>query len=184
MRVITGEYRGRKLATVKGANIRYTAERVKGALFSILGKNIQGARFLDFYAGSGNIGIEAISRGAESVTFVEVNPICARGISSNLSKCGLSPVPPDIVLLKMGMSRAMEYFRRHDTQFDIIFLDPPYRKGMVEKTLREISNYSILAPDGKVAAQHDPREDAPEQMETLARTDQRQYGTTVLSFYK
>ena len=183
MRIITGEYRGRKLAIVKGADIRYTADRVKGALFSILRDAVAGARFLDLYAGSGSVGIEAISRGAESVTFVEVNPMCARTISANLARCKLSPEPPRITLLKMGISRAMEYFRRHDTQFDVIFLDPPYRSGLVEKTLQEISACGILSTDGDVVAQHDVREKAPERVGTLVRTRQNRYGNTLLSFY-
>lgn len=183
MRIIAGEYRGRKLASVKGADIRYTAERVKGALFSILRGAVPESHFLDLYAGSGSVGIEAISRGAESVTFVDVNPICTKTISGNLARCKLSPHPPTITLLKMGMSRAMEYFRRHDIQFDVIFLDPPYRNGLVEKTLQEISACGILSNDGDVIVQHDVKENAPEQVGMLARTNQKRYGSTALSFY-
>lgn len=163
--------------------MRYTSERVKGALFSILGNAVPGARFLDLYSGSGSIGIEAISRGAEFVTFVDANPICVRTISANLALCKLSPKPPRITLLKMGISRAMEYFRRHDTQFDVIFLDPPYRSGLVEKTLQEISACGILTTDGDVIAQHDPRENVQEKVGTLVRTRQSKYGSTLLSFY-
>ena len=183
MRIIAGEYRGRKLASVKGADMRYTAERVKGALFSILGNAVPGSRFLDLYSGSGSIGIEAISRGAEFVTFVDVNPICVKTISANLALCKLSPKPPRITLLKMGISRAMEYFRRHDTQFDVIFLDPPYRSDLVGKTLQEISACGILSTGGDVVAQHDPRENAPERVGALVRTRQSKYGSTLLSFY-
>ncbi len=184
MRIITGEYRGRKLAVVRGVAIRYTAERVKGALFSILRDAVPGARFLDIYAGSGNIGIEAISRGAKSVAFVDVNPICTKTIASNLAHCGLSPKPPEIMLLKMAMPRAMEYFRRRDIQFDVIFLDPPYLKGLVEKTLQEIAASGILADDGDLIAQHHVKEESPEQMGTLVRMSQKPYGSTMLSFYK
>ena len=184
MRVITGEYRGRKLAVVKGVDIKYTADRVKGALFSILRDAVPGARFLDIYAGSGNIGIEAISRGAEPVTFVDVNPVCTKTIVSNLAHCGLSPKPPEIMLLKMAMPRAMEYFRRRDIQFDVIFLDPPYLKGLVEKTLQEIAACGILSDNGDVIAQHHVKENAPEQVGTLVRVNQKRYGSTMLSFYE
>lgn len=184
MRIITGEYRGRKLSIAKGTDIRYTAERVKGALFSILRDAIQDARFLDIYAGSGNIGLEAISRGAESVTFVDMNPACTQTIVSNLKRCGLTPEPPDIMLLKMRMPRAMEYFRRHNIQFDIIFLDPPYNAGLVEKTLQEISTCAILSDNGDVIAQHHVKENAPEQIGILTRTNQKIYGSTMLSFYE
>ena len=183
MRIITGAYKGRRLAPVKGAHIRYTADRVKKPLFSILRDAIPGARFLDLYAGSGNVGIEAISRGAESVTFVDVDSACAKTISANLARCKLSPKPPGIVLLNMEISRAMEYFRRRDMQFDVIFLDPPYRRGLVEKSLQEISAYGILSTDSVIIAEHDVREDAPEHVGTLAMTRQKRYGTTLLSFY-
>ena len=184
MRIITGEYRGRKLASVKGADIRYTAERVKEALFNILRDAVPGRRFLDLYAGSGTVGIEAISRGAEPVAFVDINGICAKTISANLARCKLSPKPPRIILLKMGISRAMEYFRRHDTQFDVIFLDPPYLKDLVEKTLQEISACGILSTNGDVIAQHHVKENAPERVGTLVRTRQNRYGSTLLSFYE
>ena len=183
MRVITGEYKGRRLASVKGAHIRYSADRVKKSLFSILRDVVPGARFLDLYAGSGNIGIEAISRGAESVTFVDLNSACVKTISANLERCGLSPSPPQIMLLKMGMARAMEYFRRHKMQFDIIFLDPPYHLGLVGKSLQQISACGILSTDGEVIAEHDVREDVPEQAGALIMTRQKRYGTTILSFY-
>jgi len=183
MRIITGEYKGRRLASVKGADIRYTADRVKKSLFSILGDAVLEARFLDLYAGSGNIGIEAFSRGAESVAFVDVNPACAKTISANLAHCGLSPKPPRIVLLNMGISRAMEYFRRRNMHFDIIFLDPPYHLGLVEKTLQRISACGILSTDGEVIAEHDVRENAPARAGTLLMARQRRYGTTLLSFY-
>jgi 16S rRNA (guanine966-N2)-methyltransferase len=183
MRIITGEYRGRRLAPAKGADIRYTSDRVKKSLFSILRDTVPGARFLDLYAGSGNIGIEAISRGAESVAFVDLDIACTKTISANLAHCGLSPRPPRIMLLNMGMTRAMEYFRRRNMQFDIIFLDPPYHRRLVEKTLQEISACGILSTDGEVIAEHDAKENAPERAGTLVMTRQKRYGTTLLSFY-
>ena len=183
MRIITGEYKGRRLASVKGADIRYTSARVKKSLFSMLRDAVPGARFLDLYAGSGNIGIEALSRGTESVAFVDLNPACAKTISANLARCRLSPKPPRIILLNMGMSRAMEYFRRRNMQFDIIFLDPPYRLRLVEKSLQEISVCGILSTDGEIIAEHGIRESTPTQVGMFAMTRQKRYGTTLLSFY-
>jgi 16S rRNA (guanine(966)-N(2))-methyltransferase RsmD len=183
MRIIAGEHKGRRLAPVKGADIRYTSDRVKKSLFSILRDDVPGARFLDLYAGSGNIGIEAISRQAGSVAFVDLNPVCTKTISANLSRCSLLPKPPRIMLLKMGISRAMEYFRRRNIQFDIIFLDPPYRLELVGKTLHDISACGILSNDGEVIAEHDVREHVPVQAGKLVMTRQSRYGTTVLSFY-
>jgi len=184
MRVITGKYKGRRLAPVKGVNIRYTADRVKESLFSILRDEVPGARFLDLYAGSGNVGIEAVSRGAESVAFVDINAVCIRTISANLTRCGLSPDPPRIMPLKMDISRAMKYFRKREMQFDIIFLDPPYPLELVEKSLKAISACGILSTDGQVIAEHGVKENAPEQIETLVMTRQKRYSSTLLSFYE
>ena len=184
MRIITGEYKGRRLTPVKGVNIRYTADRVKESLFSILRDRIPGVRFLDLYAGSGNVGIEALSRGAESVVFVDINAACIRAISANLNRCGLSPDPPRIMTLNMDISRAISYFHKREMQFDIIFLDPPYPLKLVEKSLKAISAYGILSTDGQVIAEHGVNESALEKAETLVMTRQNRYGDTLLSFYK
>lgn len=183
MRIITGEYKGRRLASVKGTDTRYTSDRVKKSLFSILRDAVPGAHFLDLYAGSGNVGIEAISRGAESVAFVDLNSACIKTVSANLARCGLSPDPPRITLLNMRVSRAMEYFRRRNIRFNIIFLDPPYHLRLVEKSLQGISACGILSNDGEVIAEHDVREDVPARVGMLVMTRQKRYGTTILSFY-
>jgi len=184
MRIITGEYKGRRLATVKGADMRYTADRVKESLFSTLRDAVPGARFLDLYAGSGNVGIEALSRGAESVAFVDINTACIRTISANLNRCGLSIDPPRIMPLNMDISRSMRYFRKREMQFDIIFLDPPYPLRLVEKSLKAISACGILSTGGMVIAECDVKENAPEQVDTLVMMRQKRYGTTLLSFYE
>jgi 16S rRNA (guanine(966)-N(2))-methyltransferase RsmD len=183
MRVIAGEYKGRRFPPVKGADIRYTSDRVKESFFSILSSTVSGSRFLDIFAGSGNVGIEALSRGAESVTFVDINPICIRAISSNLEKCRIDANSPQVRLMRMSALLAIEYFRRHETKFDIIFLDPPYIAGLVEKCLLSISENNILAKDGLVIAEHDAKEEALTDINNLVMTRQEKYGTTILSFY-
>jgi 16S rRNA (guanine966-N2)-methyltransferase len=184
MRIITGEYKGRKIDNVKGADIRYTADRVKESLFSILSGIISESRFLDLYAGSGNIGIEAFSRGAKSVVFVDINPICINSVSANLERFGIDTNSPEIKLMRMNASLAIEYFRRHEMVFDIIFIDPPYRIGLVEKTLLEISSTNILAEDGDIIVEHDIKEKASSIIGKLTLIRQEKYGTTLLSFYR
>jgi len=184
MRVIAGKYKGIRLASVKGADIRYTADAVKESLFSILRDGILNSRFLDLYAGSGSMGIEALSRGAESVAFVEIKPVCAKTISLNLARCNLVQKPPEIVLLNMAISRALEYFHRHDMQFDIIFLDPPYRVNLLKESLQLISDYDILSPDGDLIGEHDIKEKASEKIGNFLMTRQKIYGNTILSFYR
>jgi 16S rRNA (guanine966-N2)-methyltransferase len=184
MRIISGKYKGRRLAPVKGADIRYTSDRIKESLFSILSRTVSDSRFLDIFAGSGNVGIEALSRGAESLTFVDINPICIRAISSNLEHCGIDPNPPQVRLVKMGALLAIDYLRRHKMSFDIIFLDPPYIADFIEKCLLRISECNILTEDGLVIAEHDIKENAPIDVGNLVMTRQEKYGTTILSFYK
>ncbi|MBD3184837.1 16S rRNA (guanine(966)-N(2))-methyltransferase RsmD [Candidatus Poribacteria bacterium] len=183
MRIIAGEYKGRRISSVKGADIRYTADRVKKSLFSILRDKVIDARFLDIFAGSGNVGIESISRGASEVTFVDANPVCIKAISQNLAKISLSPNSPGITLLKMNMSKATAFFNKQNKQFDIIFLDPPYRKGLVKESLNHIFKNNILADNGLLIAEHDVKEDVLESEGNLTLIRQNSYGTKLLSFY-
>jgi len=181
MRIIAGKYKGRKINNVN-ADIRYTLDRVKKSLFSILSGIISGSRFLDLYAGSGNVGIEALSRGASSITFVDIDPACISGVSANLERLGIEPNSPEIKLMRKRASIAIEYFRRHEMLFDIIFIDPPYRAGLVEKTLLEISSSNILTEDGDIIVEHDVKERVSSAIGKLALVRQEKYGTTILSF--
>lgn len=182
MRIIAGEYKRRQIDPVKGVDIRYTSDRVKESLFSILSGIVQDSEFLDICSGSGNVGIEAISRGAKSVTFVDVNPVCIKALSSNIDKCGIDSAKYKI--MRMEASLAIDYFRRHGKQFDIIFLDPPYKIGLAEKILQDISKCNILNNDGLIIAEHDIKEIVPLQENSLEMTRQERYGTTLLSFYQ
>ena len=122
MRVIAGTQKGRRLHGPKGPGLRPTADRVKEALFSILGSRVAGARFLDLYAGTGAIGIEALSRGASSVTFVESNPSAGCILKTNLAACGLEA---DANLFLSQAETFLRSARTGTAAFDIIFADPP-----------------------------------------------------------
>lgn len=184
MRIITGQYKGRKIIPVKGANIRYTSDRVKESLFSILSDTIIGSAFLDLCAGSGNIGIEAISRGAESVTFVDLNPLCVKAIISNLQRCNISIDNPKIKVIKTDIFKAIEYFNRNGIKFDIIFLDPPYHSGILKKAIQEISSSDIILNGGRIIVEHDIKDFVDTDTGKLIMTRQQKYGTTLLSFYQ
>ncbi len=184
MRIITGEYKGRKIMPVKGVNIRYTSDRVKESLFSILGATVIGSRFLDLCAGSGNVGIEAISRGAESVTFVDINPACIKTIISNLQRCNIPTDHPKINVIKTDIFKAIEYFNRNELGFDIIFIDPPYYSEILKKAIQEISLSDIILDSGIVIAEHDAKDIVDGDIGKLILTRQQKYGTTLLSFYR
>ncbi len=201
MRITTGIYRGRQIRMPQG--IRPTQDKVRKALFDILG-DIEGLSFLELYAGSGAVGLEAASRGVRELVMVEYNRDCLQVIKKNIElltprACELYPKESDLAI------RAMHNVRR---QFDIIFLDPPYYKAsphsshalkkkagnpglrqgqgesLTKKTLQTLGAYDILAPNGFVIVQHFKKDELPTKERELALVKQAQYGDTVLSFYR
>ncbi|OGX46613.1 MAG: 16S rRNA (guanine(966)-N(2))-methyltransferase RsmD [Omnitrophica WOR_2 bacterium RIFCSPLOWO2_12_FULL_51_8] len=185
MRIITGKYKGRVIKMPKG--IRPTQDKVRKALFDILG-DISEMSFLELFAGSGAIGIEALSRGAKEAEFVEEKRDCARQIAANLAfiKAGGRRIT------QSDAQEAIKKLSREGKRFEIIFLDPPYCKGpvagavepLVKKTLRTLSSYDILAPCGLAIAQHFKKDLLPDTLGDLILFRQSRYGDTVLSFYR
>lgn len=137
MRVITGTARGRKLLTPEGEEVRPTAERVKEAIFSIIQFEIEGRRVLDLFGGSGQLGIEALSRGAEKAVFVDASSASVDIIRKNLNKCGFEG---QAVVLNTDAFTYLASGARGDV-FDIAFLDPPYSMGLLEKVLPEVEKH-------------------------------------------
>jgi len=201
MRIITGKYKGRIIKMPAG--IRPTQNKVRKALFDILG-DVQGLSFLELFAGSGAVGIEALSQGAEEVVFVEEDRRCVEKIKHNLSALALSRSR----VLALDVSRAIRQLRQAHQIFDIIFLDPPYYKGaayrhyvsrglsgdpglreepvqlLAKKTLQTLSDYDILAANGFVITQHFRKDNLPDTLGVLSLFRQAKYGDTLLSFYK
>ena len=180
MRVIGGKAKGRRLKVPKGRALRPTAARVKEALFNILPHDLSGLKVLDLFAGTGNLSVEALSRGATEAVLVDASRKSGKTIRENIHALGLShkskvwvaPVPRSIRLLS----------RKGET-FDLIFLDPPYEKDWVGKILRAISQEGLLSKAGILVAEHSVREEVKESYGPLGLQDQRRYGSTVLSFF-
>lgn len=147
MRVITGSARGRRLKELEGDKTRPTTDRVKEGMFSILQFDIEGRRVLDLFAGTGQLGIEALSRGAASAVFVEHRADAVRLIRENLKVTDLS----DRAQVVAG--DAMAYLSGVREKFDLIFLDPPYESGLLERTLAHIARFDILSPHGIIVAE-------------------------------
>ena len=145
MRVISGVAARRKLTAPKGLEVRPTTDRIKETLFNILAPRIYGSVFLDLYSGSGAIGIEALSRGAEKAVFVDSSKVSTECIKSNLDNTHLSE---KALVLRMDSNSAISRLCSEKEQFDIIFIDPPYNKGLEMETLMCLDRYHILAPDG------------------------------------
>lgn len=177
MRIISGKYKGRTIKMPKG--IRPTQDKVRKALFDTLG-DIEGLSFLDLFAGSGAVGLEALSQGAKEVIFVEENKRCLQKLKENLSS--LSSLGYRVI--ELDVFAAIKQLGQKDKQFDIIFLDPPYYKEMAKKTLQTLASYDILTATGLVIIQHFKKDNLPSRTGDLSLFRQARYGDTVLSFYK
>lgn len=146
MRVITGSARGRKLSEPKNMDIRPTTDKVKESIFNIIQFDIEGRRVLDLFAGTGQLGIEALSRGAKSATFVDENNEAIRIVRSNLEHCGLKG--------EVVKSNSVS-FLDHCGKFDVIFLDPPYKSGLLTTILDKIIGFDILSEGGIIICETD-----------------------------
>lgn len=179
MRVITGSAKGRKLKAPKGMTTRPTTDRVKEALFSVLASKVEDARMLDLFAGSGGIGIEALSRGAQSVVFIEENPKVIAIINDNLLMTGLMS---GAKVYRNDVYRGLEKLR-DQPKFDIIFMDPPYEQGHEVACIKLIQAYNLLLEDGLVVVESSKRDELPEQIGDLSMIRSQHYGDTKLTYY-
>jgi 16S rRNA (guanine966-N2)-methyltransferase len=180
MRVIGGNARGRRLKVPKGQTLRPTAARVKEALFNILPHDLSGTKVLDLFAGTGNVSIEALSRGAAAAVLVDASAESGKTIRENLRRLKLVN---QTQLWIMPVSRALRLLGRRGEIFDLIFLDPPYERHWIDRTLKLIAQEKLLGASGVLIAEHSLREKVEPRYETLALHDQRRYGATLLSFF-
>jgi len=180
MRVIGGNARGRRLKAPKGRALRPTAARVKEALFNILPRDLSGMRLLDLFAGTGNVTIEALSRGAEEAILVDASAASGRAIRANLRALALTERAR---LLIMPVEQALRRLERQREDFDLIFIDPPYGRKLAERALKTIAQSSILRPTGIIVAEHGVRDEIAARYGRLGLDSRRRYGDTVLSFF-
>ncbi|HZH24589.1 MAG TPA: 16S rRNA (guanine(966)-N(2))-methyltransferase RsmD [Solirubrobacteraceae bacterium] len=174
-RVIAGRYGGRRLKAPPGDATRPTADRVREALFSILGARVPGARVLDLFAGSGALGLEALSRGAQAVTFVERAPAALAALRENLAALGA-----DAAVERAEALRWLRGASDGARQYDLVFLDPPYRRAAeLGAPLSELLP-AVLAPGALVIAECDRR--SPLEL-TITATDERRYGDTLIRIH-
>lgn len=181
MRIIGGEGGGRRLRTPRGSNTRPTSDRVREALFNILAARIPESRFLDLFAGSGAVGLEALSRGAAEAVFVEKRPQAAEVIRRNIEHLKLTG---QATLYQADVNAFVNDWSPRLGAFDIVFMDPPYESGYAERTLRGISRCGLLTDRGVVVVESARTGLPPERVERLVLTKRRYYGDTVLSLYQ
>jgi 16S rRNA (guanine(966)-N(2))-methyltransferase RsmD len=176
IRIISGDFKGRRLETPGWAGLRPTSDKLRETLFNILGPRIRGAQVVDGYAGTGAVGIEALSRGAAHVWFVDEDARATRLIATNLQRCGVRDRYAIIRAAFAGMDRTAA-----QGPFDIVFLDPPY--GAAELTAALESGQAFVGLDTLLIVEHAKRDSAPPECGSLTRTRQVVSGDSALSFY-
>jgi 16S rRNA (guanine(966)-N(2))-methyltransferase RsmD len=181
MRVIGGAARGRRLIAPKGDAVRPTAARVKESLFNILPRDFSGMKVLDLFAGTGNLSIEALSRGAKHALLVDASTRSAAAIKDNLRRLGFGAQTEVWVA---PAARALRTLARRRAAFDFIFVDPPYDKGLAGRSLDLIATGELLSGAGTLIVEHSAREILKPRYGALQLQDQRRYGDTRLSFYR
>lgn len=182
MRIIAGTYRGLHLKTLKGRNLRPTSDQLRETLFDVLGPRVAGSAFLDAYAGSGAVGLEALSRGAREVVFIEHHRPAAELIRKNL---GSLKVETGFRLLTCPVLTGFERLAEEGAKFDFLFLDPPYDTIREYHTaLRQLARLQILAPAAVVIAEHSRHVALEEAYGQLHRTRLLRHGDAQLGFYR
>jgi len=175
MRIVAGQYGSRRLVTPPGSATRPTSDRVREALFSVLGPAVQGARVLDLFAGSGALGLEALSRGAVSAVFVERSPRALAAIAANLATLGV-----EAEVRRMEARAALRTASARGEAYDLVFLDPPYRRAAgLGRELSEALR-AVLAAGARVVSESDRRD--PLELD-LPLTDERRYGDTIVRIH-
>ena len=177
--MISGSARGHRLKVPKGWRVRPTADRVKESVFNLLRVEWETCRVLDLFAGSGALGIEALSRGAAEAVFVEADPRSVSVIRENLRSCGLE------IRARVIRGDALRFLvaRRGAGDFTLIFADPPYERGLARGCLERADRASWLALGGRMVVEHSRRESPPEHLTSLTLLDHRPYGDTRISIY-
>lgn len=180
MRVISGSARGVRLRSVPGTTTRPTADRVKESLFNVIGPYFSGGRALDLFAGTGSLGIEALSRGVERCVFVDFDPRSVDVIRQNLRAAKLESRAE---VYRNDAFRAVRALAGRGAEFDLVFVDPPYRLRLVAAVLAELEKGRLLSPGAKIVAEHASTDITPAEIGSLSAVRRLQYGDTALTIY-
>lgn len=181
MRIVAGHLRGRKLASISGLRIRPTPDRVREALFNILGPRPVGATVLDLFAGTGALGIEALSRDAQAAVFIDSGTQALAVLRKNIALCRIEARSN---LIQWDIRKNLNCLKNYPQYFDLVLMDPPYRRDLVESTLNHLLGIETLAPGALIVVEHDPAEIIHPPAATIVAVDSRRYGRTQLSFFE
>lgn len=180
MRVISGKVRGLKLNTPKNEDVRPTTDRVKESLFNMINHYVMESDVLDLFAGTGSLGIECLSRGANKCVFVDVSKESISIAKSNIKK---ARVENESTILNLDFKDAINKLKIQNNKFDLIFMDPPYYKNMFIDALEKVDEASLLKEDGIIVIEHDSKDSFPDEIRNLIKTKSKKYGNTTLTFY-
>ena len=180
VRVIAGAAKGRILKAPKGLATRPTTDRVKESLFAIIGAKLVAATVLDLYSGSGALAIEALSRGAAHAVLVDSAAAAATCIRANIAATQFTEC---CRLMVLPVQKALAVLTNNGSMFDVVFMDPPYERGHVQKTLAILDQSPLLRPGALIVAEHNRKEEMPEKMANFAMSRQQIYGDTAISIF-
>jgi 16S rRNA (guanine966-N2)-methyltransferase len=181
MRIIAGCVRGTRLKMVPGKHVRPTADRVKESLFSVIGPFFDGGWVLDLFAGTGALGLEALSRGADRAVFIDESPLSVETVRANIEATGMKERAE---VYRRNAVAALKALQKRGLQFQLIFVDPPYMENWWEPVLKRIDDGDMLADNGVIVAEHPARRELPGQIGALRLTRRLHYGDTAISLYR
>ncbi len=181
MRIVAGTAKGTRLQMVSGNHVRPTPDRVKESLFSILGPFFTGGWVLDLFAGTGSLGLEALSRGMEKGILIDQSRTSCKTIRDNVKRCRMSD---QVEVYCQNARVALQRLAQRKLKFDLIFLDPPYDQPLLVPTITFISNSDLLADEGIIVAEHQSRRELPVVIETLTAYRRLNYGETAVTLYR
>ncbi len=180
MRIISGALRGKRLYPLRGLKIRPTTDYLRESIFNILAAEVEDKVVLDLFAGTGSLGIEALSRGAAAAVFVDKAPQAIKVLTRNIVACRLER---QSIILKRDVLRGLHFLKSIGRAFDLVFIDPPYDKGFVERAVRPLDRSESISDKASIVVEHSRREVLPKKMARFVIRDQRHYGKTLVSFY-
>ena len=181
MRVISGKVRGLKLNAPKNDDVRPTTDRVKESLFNMINSYMMDSDILDLFAGTGSLGIECLSRGANKCVFVDKSKESINIVESNIKK---ARVENESIVLNLDFKSAISSLALKKEKFDVIFMDPPYYKNMFSDALLSVDENELLKEDGIIVVEHDTVDKFPDNMGRLYKSREKKYGNTTITFYK
>lgn len=180
MRVVSGKLKGHRLKAVPGNSTRPTTDKVKEAIFNMIGPYFVGGTGLDLFAGSGGLGIEALSRGVDKVIFVDLERKAIQIINENIQACELEEKTE---VYKNEAARALKAIKKREIQFDYIFLDPPYKKQQLVKLVEMIDQNRLLADNGVIVCEHGSETQLPSSIGALQQVRHEEYGIIAVTIY-